>query len=169
MIDAVIADRAAVAAFLGVLAVAAGWDVTRYRIPNGATVAVLAIWPAHAAITLAPSAWLESVAVAAAVFAVGLLLFSRRIVGGGDVKLITATALWAGPPAIATLVTVTALVGGLLAVLIASPFRYGLAMALDKAGRIQARDAILGRAVPYGVAIAAGGWAVGLGLIVGGS
>ena len=62
-----------------------------------------------------PVAWLGALAVAAAVFVFGFVLFARQLIGGGDVKLIAAVSLWAGPEHLALFALVTSLAGGVLA------------------------------------------------------
>ena len=47
-----------------------------------------------------PAAALLSIATAAAVFAIGFLLFWRGWLGGGDVKLMAAAVLLVGVPAV---------------------------------------------------------------------
>ena len=72
--------------------------------------------------------------------------FRLGILGGGDVKLLAAAALWLGAAALMPFLMATALAGGLLAVAF-------LAWALVRRDR--------GRvALPYGIAIAAGGVAM---------
>ncbi|MBO9499345.1 MAG: prepilin peptidase [Novosphingobium sp.] len=81
--------------------------------------------------------------VAAATFAVLAVLFAFRAMGGGDVKLLTALALWIPPAQFLSLLIVMALVGGVLTLVIGS---WHIAR--------HRRDRL---AIPYGVAIAAGG------------
>jgi hypothetical protein len=42
-----------------------------------------------------------------------------------------------------------------------SKFRFVLAQIADVAGFSEIRDIVLGRSIPYGVAMAVGGWVVG--------
>jgi prepilin peptidase CpaA len=98
----------------------------------------LALWP-DVAIQLG---------VAAGTFAVLTGLFALGAMGGGDVKLLGALALWIAPWPFLNLVIVMALVGGILTVLFA---------AWHVARRQRHKLAI-----PYGVAIAmAGLWTLG--------
>lgn len=82
-------------------------------------------------------------AVAAGSFALLCGLFALRAMGGGDVKLLTALALWIRPGWFAQLVVIMALLGGGLTVVAA-----GWHIARRSTGRV---------AVPYGVAIAGAG------------
>ncbi len=98
----------------------------------------LALWP-DIAIQLG---------VAAATFAVLAVLFAFRAMGGGDVKLLTALALWIPPSQFLNLLIIMALVGGLLTIV------FG---AWHIARRQRER-----LAVPYGIAIATAGlWVLG--------
>ena len=87
----------------------------------------------------------------------GAWLFSRGLIGGGDVKLLAAATLWAGPAATLPLLVVTALLGGLLCILLVTPAGALIAALrptlLDSAGDpTRGADRVL---VPYGVAISA--------------
>ncbi len=88
-----------------------------------------------------------------AAFALGALAFAAGVMGGGDVKLLAVTSLFAGPALEFDLLTVTALVGGLLglAMLAGAPIGPGLPAGSNA---LQAR---LRNSLPYGPAIAAGG------------
>jgi prepilin peptidase CpaA len=100
----------------------------------------------------APVAWLGALAVAAAALAVGLGLFAARAMGGGDVKLIAAIALWAGPALVLPFLFVVALAGGALSLVMLSAAR--LRPVLVREAVPQPLSALR---VPYGVAVAAGG------------
>jgi prepilin peptidase CpaA len=140
--------------FAGLLAVAACEDLRRLTIPNPVVVALCALWPVHLA--LAPGSTLAgtlgAAACAAVIFVAGALLFSRGLVGGGDVKLLAAATLWAGPEITPVLLALTALLGGALALLRLSAIalRAVVASTSAPASIPSARAA----PVPYGVAIA---------------
>ena len=105
-----------------------------------------------------------ALAAAAAVFAAGFALFAFRIAGGGDVKLLTAAALWAGPAQIFEFLMVTALGGGLLAAFLAArAWRHDAEANPD--GTLGLRlFAIRTTKVPYGAAIALGGLYIAAGV-----
>ena len=91
--------------------------------------------------------WLNG-AIALAAFAVLAGLFALRAMGGGDVKLLTALALWIAPMLFLKLLVVMALVGGVLTLV------FGAWHVMRKR-----REKL---AIPYGVAIAlAGLWVLG--------
>ncbi len=58
-----------------------------------------------------------SFAIAIIVFLILLLLFAYGFIGGGDVKLIPAVLLWAGPAYAIEFILITTLCGGIVAIL----------------------------------------------------
>ena len=147
------------AGFAGLMATAAFEDCRRLIIPNGLILGLCILWPAHVAtapaLTLAAAGFAALSAVA--VFTAGALLFSRGLIGGGDVKLLAAATLWAGPGATLPLLFLTGLLGGVLCLLLLSPVGALIAAARPTFGDPSGDPArgpnrVL---VPYGVAIAA--------------
>jgi prepilin peptidase CpaA len=144
--------------FMGLLLAAAVGDVKKYRIPNTYSLCMLALYPIFAISAPQPVAPAMSIGVMLAVLVIGFAAFAQGLIGGGDVKIMSAAALYAGPALIADFLIVTALAGGAIALLmISTPTRLGLAAALDSVGNRTLRDALLTNAIPYCVAIAAGG------------
>ena len=132
------------------LLVAAVTDLRHRTISNwlsgGIALAAPLFWWASGLPLWPDIAWQLGIAVAA--FAVLAGLFALGQMGGGDVKLLTALALWIAPLPFLRLIVVMALVGGVLT-LIAG----GWNLMRRQRGRI---------AVPYGVAIATAGlWVLG--------
>jgi prepilin peptidase CpaA len=131
---------------LGGLLVSAGIEDARTReIANwkNATVALLApVWWYANGLDVWPDMALQ-LGVALAVFAVLLLVFHFGLMGGGDVKLIVALALWLPFPAFLSMLMVMSIAGGVVT----------LAMIIDRAIK-KTRDQV---EVPYGVAIAFAG------------
>jgi prepilin peptidase CpaA len=151
-------DASLLALLLALLAWAALSDGLRFRIPNAASLGIALLYPAHVLASPLPVDWSGALIVAGILFAVGIVLFAKGMVGGGDVKLLSAAALWAGPHLILPLLIVMGLTGGLLSV-IAWLLQYlqrvrtvgWAALTLPQPdGRVFER-------VPYGVAIVAGG------------
>lgn len=140
-------------AFLGalalMLAIAAIGDVRRREIPNwlNAAIALLAIpfwW--SVGLSLWPDMALQF-AIAAAVFALFALLFHSGLMGGGDVKMMGALALWLPAGAVLYVLIIMSLAGGVLTLGMIARKRFAKSQ-----GQIE---------VPYGVAIAfAGLWVI---------
>jgi len=128
-----------------ILIVAAIIDVRTFTISNklNLTVALLApfYWWA-AQVPLWPDVGIQ-VAIAAAVFVLFALAFYAGMMGGGDVKLAAALALWFSLQSTIKFLVVTSLAGGVLTLGI---------LAWHKVKRREGRPEI-----PYGVAIAVGG------------
>lgn len=144
-----------VAAFAGLAIYGGVRDVASFTIPNWVSLGIVAAF-AVAALSghPAPSDLPGHVGAAIAVFVAGLVLFHFNVFGGGDVKLMSAAALWAGFSDLAALVLAVACFGGVLT----------LALLAGRAlpNRLLAAHAGLARlvsgrhGVPYGIAIAAG-------------
>ncbi len=136
-------------ALLGALAtgllIAAFTDLRRREIDNWLTAAIA---------LAAPLFWLASefslgamgiqFAIALGSFVILTGLFALNMMGGGDVKLLTALSLWIAPLWYVKLIVVMALVGGVLTLIFGA-----IHLARRKQGQV---------AVPYGVAISAAGW-----------
>jgi prepilin peptidase CpaA len=131
---------------LGALLLAACWcDLKSRTIPNGLNLAValLAIpfwW--SIGLPLWPDAALQ-IGVALIVFGLFALAFAMGAMGGGDVKLVAAVALWLPATAVMVLVFVMSVAGGVLT--LAMFIRHRLARRKEPLE------------IPYGVAIAFGG------------
>lgn len=151
----------------GLLLWAAAADLRHRRIPNASCAGIAASWVLFALFGDGPATTSWALLGAAGVFAVSFLLWDRGVLGGGDVKLLTALALWAGGGGLlAPFLLITAVSGGWLAVAWLSARRAGLilparvAVGLSWAGLpVLPGDP---RGLPYGVAIGLGGaWLVG--------
>jgi prepilin peptidase CpaA len=134
------------------LVVAAVIDVRTFTISNGlnATVAMLApLYWWSIGLPLWPDAAIQ-VAVAAGVFLVLAATFYMGMMGGGDVKLAAALALWFKPFTTLKILVIMSLAGGLLTLVVL--------LVHKKRGKAPiAGDTSAARPeVPYGVAIAIG-------------
>lgn len=137
----------AIAALACVVA-AAICDLRAFEIPDELSIALVVLALAYGALT--PGfLWLSHLTAPLAVFAVGLLLFARGWMGGGDIKLLVAIAAWTGFQGLLPLFVGISLAGGVLALVL-----------------LLARRALAGRQtiplfsseapLPYAVAILAG-------------
>ena len=139
-----------IALFPAALLAAALGDWRTRTIPNwlNGAIALLAIpfWWASG-LSLWPDVALQ-VGVAFAVLFVFFLAFQMGQMGGGDVKMLFALALWLPPMAVVQLIMIMAIAGGVLTVAMLIPHRM-----LKSAGNPE---------IPYGIAIAfAGLWLIG--------
>ena len=131
------------------LVIAAAGDLRSRIISNwlNGAIAALAI-PFWFSIGLSP--WPDmalQIALAAGIFLFFALLFNLGMMGGGDVKLIAAIALWLPAVALLHLLIVMSLAGG------------ALTLAMIAHRRLKKSSAEV--EVPYGVAIACGGlWVI---------
>ena len=139
-------------ALLGLLAilllVAAVIDVRTFTISNRLNLGIallapvfwwsiaLPVWPNVAA----------QVGMALAVFALLAAAFYAGVMGGGDVKLAAALALWFSPASTVRFLVLMSIAGGVLTLVL---------LALHRVRRKPGRPEI-----PYGVAIAFGGFAI---------
>ncbi len=139
-------------ALLGILAlllvVAAVIDMRTFTISNGLNAAVALLAPVYwLAVGLDPWPGMAiQVAVAAAVFALFALTFVIGMMGGGDVKLAAALALWFAPADTLKFLVIMSLAGGVLTLVVLVWHRLR-----KREGRPE---------IPYGVAIAFGGLAI---------
>ena len=133
-------------AVLAALLLVACWcDLRARTIPNGLNLAVallaipfwwtlgLALWPDVAL----------HFGVAALVFALFAIAFALGAMGGGDVKLVAAIALWLPPASVLALLFLMSVAGGVLTLVML--IRHKLARRTEQLE------------IPYGVAIAFGG------------
>jgi prepilin peptidase CpaA len=138
---------------LAVLLVAASVsDVRRYRIPNVISASILVlffVWYFTKEHTPFPTTHLVTFALT---FAVCFGMFAVGVFGGGDVKLLSSLALWAGGTYFFDVLLMMALSGGIMALLVIGNIiirRY-----FFNHTTLTIRKSKL----PYGLAISCGGW-----------
>ncbi len=141
------------------LCIAAAFDSWKFIIPNAITVALIALFVVTALLLpydMGWRGWLSHLGAAGAVLAGGAVLFAFNKMGGGDVKLMTAVAFWAGFEYLADLLLYIALAGGALAILLIVLRRllFALMTAASLTKVMVPRMLLSGEPVPYGLAIA---------------
>ncbi len=142
------------------LGIAAVFDIWKFIIPNTIVVALVVLFIATALLLpfeMTGMEWLSHVGAAVAVFAGGAVLYAFNKMGGGDVKLLTAVAFWAGFEYLAELLLYVAIAGGALAIglIVMRRIIMSLGAASTKLATIDLPRVLLqGEAVPYGLAIA---------------
>ncbi len=137
------------------MAMAACSDLLTMTIPNRLSLVLLASF-----IAIAPLAGLSlheilmHLGAGAAVFAVCFALFACNIMGGGDAKILTASAVWFGfNDSLVHYITYVSVLGGVLSILILTiRANYNLILV----SRIPVPQTMLhAKKVPYGIAIGA--------------
>jgi len=136
-------------ALMAILSILLVWiaivDIRTFTIGNGVNLLIALMAPLYwwsIGVDLWPDAAFR-VAAAIAVFLFFALFFYFGAMGGGDVKLAGALALWFAPSATLKFLVITSLAGGALTLIILAAWKIR-----KKQGRPE---------VPYGVAIAFGG------------
>lgn len=153
---------------LCVLLLAAWSDVASRIIPNRYCVALALSGLVEQALSGSAAHVGLALVIAAILFTPLVVLHGYRIVGGGDVKLLTAIAIGLPPLGVASLLYATALIGGVLALAhlamrrLPRPVIAGASSTVLRRVYTAERWRIIRHApLPYGVAIACGGvWAV---------
>ena len=148
--------------FFALTIAAALSDLREFRIPNKISLALLALYPLHVLVSPTPVDWLMALMAASLVFAAGLTLFFCGLVGGGDVKFLAATSLWAGSTLTPKLLLVMALAGGALGLMALAVQNIRRYRATGIVGVIVPDTTVAAPKLPYGVAIAAGAFYAGI-------
>ncbi len=155
----------AILAFAVLTVLAAYSDVKSFIIPNRYCLAIAALFPIYALQTDQVIDWPTTLGLAGGMLVVGFLLFARRMVGAGDVKLAAAVALWAGPEHFLDFATLSGVAGGGLALFLWFRHRLERAAAPSHVFITDAHPDFAKQPMPYGVAIATGGLYVAFTLI----
>jgi len=140
------------------LAIAALSDLLTMTIPNRVSLLMAGTFLAVAPLSGLPlDAIGMSLLAALIVFLICFALFALNVMGGGDAKLLSATALWFGfTPSLLLFISSVGLLGGFLTfaiLLVRGQSNTILAMGLPIPNSL-----ILAKKIPYGIAIAAGGF-----------
>jgi len=139
-------------ALIVLLVLAALQDAVMLKISNYIVGAVLLLGLVAAAVAGPQLELWENGLVFVLALAIGTFLFGRGMLGGGDVKLFAATVLWFDLGGALRFMFLTAISGGLLAVLIIVLRVLPWPDAVRR--RVRVLQAKAG--IPYGIAIAAG-------------
>ncbi len=150
-------------AMVGLIMVAAWRDVATRTIPDEISLLLVALG-AFSRLIEGPSAAAFSAATALLLFTLLLLAHARGLIGGGDVKIMTALAVGLSPVDAYRFVVATAITGGVLAIayLLLAPqlsdqHRTKRTSLLGRVAAVEAWRIRRHGPLPYGVAIAAGG------------
>ncbi len=148
------------------LGIAAVLDTWKFIIPNVIAIGLVALFIVTALLVpvmtpLVPAMtgmeWLSHLGAAVAVFIGAVVLYAIHAMGGGDVKLLTAVAFWAGFEHLTELLLYVAVAGGVLAIFLIVTRKIILSVGAVNSRLARAnlpRVLLDGEAVPYGLAIA---------------
>lgn len=129
------------------LIVAAISDLRSFRIPNYLPGILLLLFGINGFLASFPASIWENLFHFLATLIIGMGLFGRGWIGGGDAKLYAAVALWFNWAGAVMLIFTTTIAGLTLAVIFIAARVLGFRKNVPKEDR----------RIPYGVAIAAGG------------
>ena len=139
---------------IALFAVAAYDDVKSLRIPNALTIAVAVLGIFRLIVIGDKNMAPYTVGASLIIFIVTFLLFWRGFLGGGDVKLLSATVLLVGYRDLFPFLLIMSICGALVSLAVLFVHQY-LPLWLEP--RLMALMPKARLAVPYGVAIACGG------------
>lgn len=133
-------------------------DVKKYTISNWISIALILFYiPFYLSLPVKPDLF-ESIGLTLIVLIIGFFIFAIKVIGAGDIKLFTAVTLWAGAANFIELLIIVSVVGGVLAITLLSIVLFRKYILKDSGmgsiGKVK---------LPYGVAIAAGGYNLALG------
>lgn len=146
-------DIFAIAIWVVTLAIAAISDLRAFRIPNILPTMIITLFGIIHAISGFSASLIPNFLHFMLALAVGMLLFSRGWIGGGDAKLYAAVALWFNWQGAVALIFLTSLSGLLLAIAFVVTRMSGVRRNQKDTDE---RKSKLERRIPYGVAIALG-------------
>jgi prepilin peptidase CpaA len=145
--------------FMAIMFASAIVDIATYRIPNELVLALVALFLVTALIHWPEVAWLNHLGSVCLVTGAGIFLYAFGQMGAGDVKLLSAVALWSSIYSLVPLlfwISVCALAG----MFIILPLRLLLPwlQSLNLLSRKTVIPEVLsrGRGIPYGIGIGPG-------------
>jgi prepilin peptidase CpaA len=139
--------------FWAVLALAAMQDAWELRISNAFPVALVALYATWVAVAGFETDIWQNAAVFVFALSAGLFLFAKRWLGGGDVKLFAAAALWFDFHAAPYLLMSIVIAGAVLGATFIVARRLVPAGVQERTGWVTLRKK---GPIPYGLAIAVG-------------
>jgi prepilin peptidase CpaA len=136
------------------LALAAGWDIASYMIPNRIQFVLIAAFGIFVATAGVSETQLGAHLLAGFIGLVGgFTLFALGYIGGGDAKLFACIALWLGLGNLLEFSLTASIFGGLLTLSLLTLRQFPLpSIAQNRAWIMRLHDSRSG--VPYGVALA---------------
>jgi prepilin peptidase CpaA len=105
----------ATVAFGALLVAASCFDVLKLRIPNIIPVGLVVLFALQLLVEPGVQAPVDHFLAMALTLLILLPVFALDMLGGGDIKLLAAVALWLGMPKLAALLILVGVVGGIFA------------------------------------------------------
>lgn len=140
--------------FPAAMAFAGAMDLLTMTIPNRISLALIGAFVVCAVIAgLSLQQFAMHIACGGLILVIGMAMFSARLLGGGDAKLMAASAIWVGADNLMMYFLMISVLGGVLALalLVYRRMPAGAFVLPDWAARLHVK----GSSMPYGVAIAA--------------
>jgi Flp pilus assembly protein protease CpaA len=150
----VLLQKAIAFAAIALLLIAAYSDIRTLKIPNTLVLAIAILGIVRLILLGNSIAAIFAIGFAALIFLIGFVMFSRGMIGAGDVKLLMATVLLIRYPNLFTFLMRMSIIGALLSVAVLVLRSSYVPLILGP--RVGSYLTTI-RAVPYGVAIAAAG------------
>ena len=155
------AELLVIAVLPALLALAAGWDLASYTIPNWLPAALVAAFVAFllaAGMTAGMAGW--HLLAGTLGLALGFTLFALGYIGGGDAKLFATVALWLGFDLdLRSYMLIASVLGGALTLALLALRKLPLPAALTgQSWLVRLHDERAG--IPYGAALAAGAFLI---------
>ncbi len=144
--------------FLALMAAAALFDACKFIIPNTIPIVLSLVFLVAALIWRDHVPIFEHIGAGLLVFCIGAIAFRFGVLGGGDIKLLTAVAFWVGWDLLAIYLLVVAIFGGGLTL-----FLLALRYLIRRLSRARATELPLpqilrvGEKIPYAIAIGGAG------------
>lgn len=150
-------EHAILLVFPAAMAFAAAMDLFTMTIPNKVSIVLVVAFAAAAAVMgIGWHALASHVAAGLLMLVVGIGMFALGWLGGGDAKLLAATALWVGFEHLLNYLLIAGLAGGALAIVILTYRSVMPPLWLARQGwAFRLHSAKSG--IPYGIALAAAG------------
>jgi prepilin peptidase CpaA len=144
-------------AFPAAMVLAALTDIYDFKIPNWISVLLVVCYLCAGALIHAPTGMMiEGMLFGCAMLVVGFILFAVKFFGGGDAKLLAATAPWIGLSGFSSFLFITVFAGGILALVLIA-FRRAPMLPIYAHAPFLIRMHQNRHEIPYAVAIVAGG------------
>jgi prepilin peptidase CpaA len=144
----------------GLLAASAVWDLASFTIPNYLSLALAAAFiPFAITLGISPASLGMHLLAGLVALIIGFTMFARNYIGGGDAKLFAGMAMWLGPHDLLAYTLIATILGGVLTLTILGLRQLPLPADLARQSWIvRLHNATSG--IPYGVALASGGFFV---------